>query len=243
LGNAAMAADSSIPAHRIGDLIPAYGNESPPARYRSEITPVYDWTGPFAGINLGGEVGKSVWDHVSPVGPTTNISLSGGAVGASFGYNFQFGRWVAGVDSDIDWMNARGSTPCRPLGICETRGYWLGTTRGRVGYAFDRIFPYATAGLAFGQIFADGTTPPFSVISTKFGFAAGAGIEYAIYGPWTGKAEYLYVSLSKLTVRCAAQPDHLAWAAQPAFSKDEARNPNLVPQEVAQSRGLWDVTS
>jgi outer membrane immunogenic protein len=199
LGGAAKAADTTIPAYRISDSIPKYKNETfSPVTYQTELTTVYDWTGPYLGLNLGGEIGKSTWNHASPAIAASSLSISGAAVGASFGYNHQFGRWVAGVDADLDWMTARGASTCPPLGICTTRNPWLGTVRARVGYAFDRILPYATVGPAFGQLTADGTTPFFSSSSTKFGFAAGGGIEYAIYGPWTGKAEYLYVNLSKL---------------------------------------------
>jgi outer membrane immunogenic protein len=199
-GSRAHAADSSIPAYKIDDAIPAYKNESfPPADSKLKETLRHDWTGPYVGINIGGEIGTSVWSKSPPFAPSTTISVSGAAVGAILGYNFQFGQWVAGVDADIDWTNARGSTACPILGSCETRSAWIGTTRGRVGYAFDRILPYATAGLAFGQLAADSTLVPFNTTSTKFGYAAGVGVEYAIYGPWTGKVEYLYVNLQKLS--------------------------------------------
>jgi len=36
-------------------------------------------------------------------------------------------------------------------------GIWLGTVRGRVGYAFDRVLPYVTGGLAVGDIKANST--------------------------------------------------------------------------------------
>ena len=35
---------------------------------------------------------------------------------------------------------------------CETSNSWLGTVRGRVGYAFDRFLPYVTGGFAVGDI-------------------------------------------------------------------------------------------
>jgi outer membrane immunogenic protein len=197
----AIAADTTIPAYRIDGPIPAWQNDpnqNPPVQYPPERTTKYDWTGPYFGIVAGGEIGNSVWDHGATAIPSTDVSLSGAAVGATVGYNLQFGNWLGGVDADIDWMNARGSSACPPLGLCETRSSWIGTTRGRVGYAIDRFLPYVTAGAAFGQVFADTTRPPISASSTKFGFTAGAGLEYAIHGTWTAKIEYLYVNLSKL---------------------------------------------
>jgi outer membrane immunogenic protein len=195
----AKAADATIPAYQISDAIPKYKNEIfAPVTYKTELSTVYDWTGPYVGINLGGEIGKSVWNGASPAVAATSRSVSGGAVGLSLGYNHQFGRWIGGADADIDWMSAQGDSTCPLLGVCTMRNPWLGTVRGRGGYAFDRIFPYVTAGVGFGQLTASGTTPPFSASSTKFGFTVGGGVEYAISGPWTGKAEYLYVNLSKV---------------------------------------------
>jgi outer membrane immunogenic protein len=199
LSLAAEAADTTIPAHQINDGIPIYTNETfPPVTYKTPLTTVYDWTGPYVGINLGGEIGKSAWNGATPAIAASSRSVSGAAVGLSLGYNYQFGRWIGGADADIDWMSAQGDSTCPVLGVCTIRNPWLGTVRGRGGYAFDRIFPYVTAGVAFGQLTASGTTPPFSASSTKFGFTVGGGVEYAIYGPWTGKAEYLYVTLSKV---------------------------------------------
>lgn len=47
----------------------------------------------------------------------------------------------------------RGSAICGGgVTTCEIRNKWLGTARGRLGYAFDRIMPYVTGGAAFGGI-------------------------------------------------------------------------------------------
>ena len=61
---------------------------------------------------------------------------------------------VFGLEGDLDWSNIKGSTASAVCvgGICETRNNWLGTTRGRVGYAFGRLMPYVTGGAAFGDV-------------------------------------------------------------------------------------------
>jgi outer membrane immunogenic protein len=93
----------------------------------------------------------------------------------------------------MDWSNIRGSGLCG-ITSCETRNDWLGTVRGRLGYAFDRFLPYVTGGLAVGGVktsvagFGDSS-------DTKAGWTVGGGIEAAIAGPWTAKVEYLYVDL------------------------------------------------
>jgi outer membrane immunogenic protein len=154
------------------------------------VAPVYNWTGFYIGINGGGGFGRSTWDT------TGGRNTSGGIVGGTVGYNYQFGQGVVGLEGDIDWANINGSTnnAC-PLG-CKTSDNWLSTVRGRLGYAADRFMPFVTGGAAFGDIKA--TTPGFvGADNTKAGWTLGAGLEFAIAQNWTAKAEYLYVDLGK----------------------------------------------
>lgn len=155
------------------------------------MPPPYNWSGFYLGINGGGGFGNS--DFSGPFDGSYN--LSGGLVGGTAGYNWQFGQWVLGLEGDMDWSNIRGSATCGGgITTCETRNDWLGTVRGRVGYAFDRFLPYVTGGLAVGGVktsvagFGDSS-------DTRAGWTVGAGIEAAIAGPWTAKVEYLYVDL------------------------------------------------
>jgi outer membrane immunogenic protein len=107
---------------------------------------------------------------------------------------------VFGLEGDIDWTDISGSTNCFGL-TCRTENSWLGTVRGRVGYAWDRFMPYFTGGAAFGDIKA--TVPAFvSSSSTNVGWTIGGGVEGAIAGNWTAKLEYLYVDLGDTT--CSA---------------------------------------
>jgi len=72
---------------------------------------------------------------------------------------------------------------------------YFGTVRARLGYAFDRVLPYVTGGLAWGnnKITANGV----SQSNTSTGWTAGAGVEYALTNNWTARAEYLYMDLGK----------------------------------------------
>jgi len=116
-------------------------------------------------------------------------------VGGTVGYNWQINQFVLGAEGDIDWTGLKGQTNTFCAPGCETRNHWLSTVRGRLGYAFDRLLPYVTAGLAIGDINA--TLPGFPGGSvTSAGWTIGAGLEYAIVGNVSVKAEYLYVSLS-----------------------------------------------
>ena len=168
----------------------------PPAQAPAFV-PGYSWTGFYAGINGGYGFGNSSWD-----GFATEPNVRGGMVGATAGYNYQTGALVFGVEGDIDWSNMRGSfaSLACPAG-CETRNNWLGTARGRFGYAFDRWLPYVTGGLAVGDIKANVTGLP-GASTTNAGWTIGGGIEAAVVGNVTAKLEYLYVDLGSLN--CSA---------------------------------------
>ena len=125
----------------------------------------------------------------------TALGINGGQAGGTVGYNRQLGNVVFGVEGDIDWsgFNGTGKSAGCPGG-CSTSDSWLSTVRGRIGYSFDRVMPYATGGLAVGDIraaapgFAGGT-------STNAGWTLGGGVEVALPGNWSAKAEYLRVDL------------------------------------------------
>jgi outer membrane immunogenic protein len=174
LAGAATAADLPRPA---------------PAPYSqpAAFVPAYNWTGFYVGLNGGGGLGSSNWQGAG------SFNVSGGLIGSTVGYNYQFGQAVAGIEGDVDWSGIKGSsqTLC-PLG-CRTNNSWLSTVRGRLGYAADRYMPYVTGGAAFGNIRAG--IPGFIQNSSQTGWTLGAGLEAAVVGNWTAKVEYLYVDL------------------------------------------------
>ena len=85
---------------------------------------------------------------------------------------------------------------------------WFATARGRVGVVNNNILFYGTAGVAFGQVkqtvdenFINGPTSNLTSITTSHnmtGWTAGGGIEAALWGNWTAKAEYLYLDLGNI---------------------------------------------
>ena len=184
----------------------AAGADLPPASqnyYKAPafVPPPYTWSGFYLGINGGGSLGRSNWDNAG------GFNVSGGLVGGTIGYNYQISHAVLGVESDVDWSSIRGST-----GASSTSNSWLSTLRGRVGYAADRFMPYVTGGGAFGNINA--SAPGLAGGSaTNVGWTVGAGLEFAIAGNWTAKAEYLYVSLGRFncSVGCGAPTDNVSF--------------------------------
>jgi outer membrane immunogenic protein len=152
----------------------------------------YNWTGLYVGINGGGAWGRSDW--TSAAGTTGNFNVNGGLVGGTLGYNWQTpNNLVFGLETDIDWTDIKGSTACA-AGTCETRNNYLGTARGRIGYAFNRVMPYITGGLAYGDV-RPGLVGGSQDNDFKAGWTVGGGVEVAVAGPWSVKAEYLYADL------------------------------------------------
>ena len=167
------------------DLSPRYG---PPITKAPMYAPGFNWTGFYVGINGGGAWGTSRWDS------TNRFDVNGWLIGGTAGYNWQLGQAVFGIEADIDATNINGSTTAFCNLGCRTKNNWLGTVRGRLGYAFDRFLPYVTGGAAFGDIQA--STPGFAGNSTtNVGYALGGGIEFAVLQNLSVKAEYLFVDL------------------------------------------------
>src|SRR5262245_959021 len=80
----------------------------------------------------------------------------------------------------------------------SSRYDWLGTVRGRAGYAMDRTLFYATGGFAyahFSQQYFDSVHGTQGLNGTKTGWTVGGGVEYAINRNWSVKVEYLYINL------------------------------------------------
>ena len=155
----------------------------------------YNWSGFYAGIAGGWGFGNSSWSNSAI--STGDFDVSGGLIGGTLGYNWQNGAAVFGVETDLSWSDINGSTRAACLGRCETSNDWLGTTRGRLGYAVDRWMPFITGGIAYGDIEASSTS------DTNVGWTVGAGAEFALPGNWTAKGEYLYVDLGDVNCRAA----------------------------------------
>ena len=172
--------------------------------YKAPSELPFSWTGFYAGINGGYTWGQSSWSDPTVGANSGNFNTSGGLVGGQLGYNWQTGSVVLGVETDADWMSVKGST-AGPGGVCladgggqcQTQQSWVGTTRARVGYAFDRLLPYVTGGVAYGNIQA--VQPTGTTTSTNVGWTAGAGLEYGINRNWSAKLEYLHMDLGTAT--------------------------------------------
>lgn len=197
----AMSAQNSVYAADMPARAPAYYKAQPAAQS-------YDWTGFYLGINGGYAWGRSSWSDPAAGADSGRFNTSGGTLGGQVGYNWQTGPVVLGVESDINWLNAKGSSSAAGVcatdggGTCQTQQSWLGTTRARIGYAFDRWLPYITGGVAYGDVQANQATGGSS--ATRTGWTAGGGVEYGITRNWSAKLEYLHTDLGTATFMGAA---------------------------------------
>jgi outer membrane immunogenic protein len=155
---------------------------------------------------------------------------SGGLVGAQVGCNYQMGQFVFGVEGDWQWTSLSDSistafaafaNPGNPaftnaahIETVSSKMEWFGTLRARGGIAFDRLFLYATGGLAFANLQST-TNVSFGTVAgnpvyngaihigseswTRAGWVIGAGGEYAFAPHWSVKAEYLYMDFGTHT--------------------------------------------
>jgi len=211
---------------------PAYTPPPAPA-------PVYSWTGMYWGANVGYGWGDARYDaalNASALGFIPGLAgtaVAGTAIsssekidgvigGVQTGYNYQFGAWVWGLETDFQFSGQTGgSTFARtfnnpiigPIPVSVTTDHkleWFGTTRARLGFLWSpNVLVYGTGGVAYGQV-KDSVTFNGSALGgavtaaananfndVKAGWTAGAGIEGALWGGWSVKLEYLYIDLGK----------------------------------------------
>ncbi len=187
------------------DMPPGPAPEVPPVYYKAAET-AYNWTGFYLGINGGYAFGTSNWYNSGLGSGTGDFSTSGFLVGGTVGANYQSGAIVYGVEADGDWSNLDGSVGACVFGAtCETKSDWLATVRGRMGYAWDRLLVYVTAGGAFSNVQAGLQGGSFSS-STQIGWTGGAGIEGALAPNWTARVELLYVDFGNASCTTACDP-------------------------------------
>ena len=163
---------------------------------------------------------------------TLGVGQSGGLGGLQAGYNWQAGHLVAGVEADVSVSGiggrASGSYTLRPVFLVgDFDNYtgtvtvtqdidYLGTLRGRLGYASTNWLLYATGGLAWAHVrasldssharltnnlliagFPGALDGHASASGINLGYAVGGGGEWSFAPRWSLKAEYLYLNLGR----------------------------------------------
>jgi outer membrane immunogenic protein len=174
--------------------------------YKAPPVILSDWSGFYIGINGGYGWGDTSGDAFfnAPEGvPLGNAKPKGGLFGGHAGYNWQYGKVVAGVEVDFDGADIKstdtfdGGDDFRKAKFDE-----LATARARLGYAvLPDLLAYGTAGPAWGHSTLTGKDSAFITDShaNNFGWAAGAGLEYHLGHGFIVRAEYLHYDFAKTT--------------------------------------------
>lgn len=159
---AATAASALAAPAFAGGLAPVAAEPAPAAPAPMPVNMGYDWTGGYAGVQLG--------YGTLDLGATNDEDY---IYGAQVGYDYDFGKFVAGaeldyVGSNINW----GGTDLNSLMHAKLR---LGMDAGRA-------LVYAVGGGARAD----------TSIGDDYGWVAGAGVEYKVMDNVGVGAEYLY---------------------------------------------------
>ena len=190
---------------------------------------VYNWSGFYGGVNVGGAWGS--YDPQTSTGPGGNLGAAsiaqvfsagrqsidpgGFTGGGQAGYNRQFGRFVVGIEADLDYLHLNGAANSGAVGyilapgrqfVISSYGHndWLFTLRPRAGFAVNNWLFYATGGLAVTNLEGDllftdsfGALQSAAINSNKLGYTVGAGVEWGISDRLSAKVEYLYLNFDR----------------------------------------------
>jgi len=178
------------------DMAPSYPVKAAPV----VVELPFSWTGFYLGANAGGA--WSDGQGTAAIAPYGFGPLSGSGetfiYGGQIGYNYQIGSWVVGAETDLQGTTSKGSLN----GFAGSTPYtsdaevdYFGTIRARVGYSWDRLLIYGTAGAVYGKNSIDGVIggTVFSASDTYWTYTVGGGAEYALTDNWSLKGEYLYI--------------------------------------------------
>jgi len=162
--------------------------------------------------------------------------------GIQWGSNWQFGQWVLGIDSDFAWTDIHSSETVTIGGGIARANFvdqkldWLSTTRARAGFLLQpNLMIFGSGGIAAGRANVSvannlvgvactvgNACPNDNARDTLWGWAAGAGIEYAT-GPWLWRLEYLHYDLGDLTFTYSDRITASTVTASTNFSGDIVR--------------------
>ncbi|RTL48924.1 MAG: porin family protein [Bradyrhizobiaceae bacterium] len=217
----AAAALLAATAARGADMVPRTYTKAP-------AIPVSNWTGFYAGANVGYAWGdpsifyapnNSVIAGSGSAFPTGSWDNSGALGGAQLGFNWHVNpQWVTGIEADIDASGIKGSNASAGVVGFGAASFttsqkvdWFGTVRGRLGFLpTDRLLIYGTGGLAYGEIKEDTSlTRSTGLHVTGGGFGVSctanqtcfAGSTSGVRTGWTAGAGFEYALLQNVSVK------------------------------------------
>jgi outer membrane immunogenic protein len=187
----------------------------------SWITPIYDWSGFYVGINGGGGSSRNCWDFVAAAGGSTREgchNATGGTVGGLFGYRWQSANWVFGVEAQGNWADFSGNNVSTLIPAQQNRSRLdaFGLFTGQVGYAWNNALLYVKGGAAVVDVRYDIRIAPgfpgagIQLADTDhqgmWGGTVGAGVEYGFAPNWSVGVEYDHLFLGNRTFQLTTTP-------------------------------------
>jgi len=194
--NLVLAASAILPL-LAGGAADAADMPAKAAMYKAPPPVAYNWTGLYFGGHVGSAWATDEWRGINFLTfGTFQLGTGNGSGflgGAQVGVNYQVDAVVLGVEADVSWAALSGDA-CNTIQAavhCFFRVDRFGTIAGRFGIAADRVLVYLKGGAAWLHdtevlsILQDSSTS-----GSKWGWTAGAGVEYALTRNWSAKLEY-----------------------------------------------------
>ncbi len=175
---------------------------------RPPVPVPFTWTGCFVGGHLGGVVSQDRTTNV--IGNSIGFSSTGAVAGGQIGCDYQFASsWVVGAEGRAAWSSLRNSHAgvVRNLvtGVVVPSQFtmsndFLASATVRLGYAFaDRWLVFVRGGGAWTREHIDeafvipaGPAVNPAGSSTRTGWTAGTGVEWAFAPHWSAVFQYDY---------------------------------------------------
>lgn len=154
------------------------------------------WNGYYASVILGYGRGDTEWSDPFLGTTSGEFDGKGASLGFGAGYNWQYARWVFGVEGDaaFTWIKASSASPFCLCFSAETEIVNLFTARGRAGYLVTpNTLLFITGGVAVASL-KFGNPVQGTGTAIEVGPTVGAGIEIQAFRDWTVKTEYLFAS-------------------------------------------------
>jgi outer membrane immunogenic protein len=173
------------------------------APVKAPVAP-FTWTGCFVGVHAGGAFSD---DKIRSSGDFSSTGFIGGG---QIGCDYQFASaWVVGVEGRAAWSSLSSRTNGRGIDAAgltfptqfTVSNDFLASATARLGYSFAGTWLiYARGGAAWTREKSDitFTTPILGIpvdpkaTSTRTGWTAGAGLEWAFAPHWSTNLEYNY---------------------------------------------------
>jgi outer membrane immunogenic protein len=189
--------------------------------YVNTPVPAYNWSGFYIGAHAGYGwqfLDVKTFDSTGVVANTINPDQRGWLGGGQVGYNWMvFDKMLVGIEADFAGAEISGTSANCASQVCalsNSNFNPVATVRGRLGYAWNTVLFYGTAGWAWSRsettrtitcvVDGGGTCPggpspsaltgqTLTVSGTQSGWAAGAGIEWGFHPSWSARAEFLHL--------------------------------------------------